>query len=49
MGEVPVEYSYNQPEYIAAMNRDGAGVEDPNTMFNKTKEPTSKCPHDTHA
>ena len=47
-GDLPVEYSYNQAEYIAAMNRDGAGMvnpgvtEDSSPMFNKTKEPTSK-------
>ena len=47
-GDLPVEYSYNQAEFIAAMNRDVAGVtnpepaEDLNTTVNKTKEPTSK-------
>ena len=47
-GDLPVEYSYNQAEFIAAMNRDVAGVinpepaEDLNTTVNKTKEPTSE-------
>ena len=47
-GDLPVEYSYNQAEFIAAMNRDVAGVINPepaddlNTTVNKTKEPTSE-------
>ena len=47
-GDLPVEYSYNQAEFIAAMNRDVGGVINPepaddlNTTVNKTKEPTSE-------